>query len=122
MKDNRLQLWRNHGLNSPPYAIVLNLFRCNIESFGEYDTYVIEHELKNINVREAGERGAILDLVWTSSARKVTAKTRLELRAWMDLSTFPTPTLLILLMWKCGFKQYTATTYAFHGERGIGLL
>lgn len=34
----RLQLRRDHGLEPPPYGIVRNLFRCNIESVGEYDT------------------------------------------------------------------------------------
>lgn len=48
----------------PPYGIVLNLFRREIEEApdGRHDTYAAKHALRNVDVREAARLGQTLEL------------------------------------------------------------
>lgn len=51
-----------HGGRPPPHKLTLNVFRCKIETAGEYDTYAATHELKDIDVRESARLGKALEV------------------------------------------------------------
>jgi hypothetical protein len=65
-RSRQYQAMETQGVRrqDPPYGIVLNLFRCNIEESpdGQHDTYAAKHALRNVDVREAARLNQTLEL------------------------------------------------------------
>lgn len=65
-RSQQYQAMETQGLRrqDPPYGITLNLFRCDIEANpdGQYDTYDVNHALRNVDVREAARLNQALEL------------------------------------------------------------